>query len=116
MVTFCNVCGNMCEMDLTTNDGTTCCRNCGTKMPFDPKELCVSKVSMRGTTNHFENIINEYTIFDPALPHRFDLLCPNVDCPTNKDKKPADIVYINYDKVNMKYIYICTNCNTKWSS
>ena len=30
--------------------------------------------------------------------------------------KKAEIIYIRYDDVNMKYIYLCTHCDTKWNT
>jgi len=95
----------------------TCMKCKTTERITDPKDLCVSRVDMKHTTSQFQNIVNEYTIHDPTLPHLNDRLCPNTECPTNKDKTDdRDCVYICYDKPNMKYVYICTTCNTKWTS
>ena len=44
------------------------------------------------------------------------VLCPNVDCATNKDGKPREIIYIRYDTSNMKYIYMCSECDTVWQT
>ena len=30
--------------------------------------------------------------------------------------KKSDIIYIKYDKDNMKYIYSCNYCGQKWSN
>jgi len=27
-----------------------------------------------------------------------------------------DVIFIKYDNVNMKYLYLCTNCNTSWKN
>ena len=37
-------------------------------------------------------------------------------CPTNKDGKPREIIYIRYDDSNMKYIYLCSDCDTVWQT
>ena len=54
-----------------------------------------------------EDIINKYTHHDPTLPKTNGLKCPNSKCPS---KKP-EIIYINYDDINMKYIYMCLDCH-----
>ena len=58
--------------------------------------------------------INKYTKDDPTLPRINTILCPNPDCPTNKDGKEREIIYIRYDDVNMKYVYLCYDCETVW--
>jgi aspartate carbamoyltransferase regulatory subunit len=64
----------------------------------------------------FNHIINKYTKLDPTLPRVNNILCPNPECPTNKDGAEREIIYIRYDDVNMKYVYLCTNdsCNAVW--
>ena len=40
---------------------------------------------------------------------------PNKDCICNTDKKvDNDIIYLRYDNSNMKYIYLCCHCKSKW--
>lgn len=37
----------------------------------------------------------------------------------NESKLPvinSDIIYLKYDPENMKYVYICNDCNTSWKS
>ena len=29
---------------------------------------------------------------------------------------PSDVVYIRYDDVKLKFIYICTHCDTRWKN
>ena len=55
------------------------------------------------------HIVNEYTAFDSTLPKALGIKCPNDTCPPRKSKKP-EIRYIKYDDTNMKYIYICIDC------
>jgi aspartate carbamoyltransferase regulatory subunit len=43
-------------------------------------------------------------------------LCPNKDCPTNTDGVEREIIYIRYDDSNMKYIYLCSTCDTVWQT
>ena len=63
-------------------------------------------------------MINKYTKLDQTLPRVYNIPCPNKQCKTNeKDyKNPAEIIYMRYDDANMKYTYICTTCDTKWTN
>ena len=41
-----------------------------------------------------------------TLPRADGIKCPNKQCPAAK----PEIVYIQYDKEDMKYIYVCLDC------
>jgi len=60
--------------------------------------------------------MNEFTKNDPTLPHVHNITCPNNDCESNTTDKESDIIYLKYDAVNMKFLYICNLCETKWRS
>lgn len=107
----------------------------------DSKELCVSKTHIKKATQSHQNIINDYTKLDPTLPRLTNMKCPNPEC-NNKSNdagggeakdagggeakdagggeskegktKSNEIIYIRYDNDNMKYIYLCTNCDYTW--
>jgi DNA-directed RNA polymerase subunit M/transcription elongation factor TFIIS len=64
----------------------------------------------------YKLLINEFTVDDPSNPHTNMIKCPNADCPSVKGAKESDVVYLKYDQVNLKYVYICTNCKTSWRS
>ena len=36
--------------------------------------------------------------------------------PMIKNIKEKDIVYLRYDDTNMKYIYLCVNCDNSWTT
>ena len=61
-------------------------------------------------------MINEFTKMDPTLPRITNIKCPSVNCPSNKDEgaPPAEIIYLRYDDVNMKFVYLCSVCDTIW--
>jgi hypothetical protein len=54
------------------------------------------------------------------------MLCPNVECNTNASagsgstgadaSKKTEIIYLRYDSDNLKYLYICSECNTTWKT
>jgi DNA-directed RNA polymerase subunit M/transcription elongation factor TFIIS len=126
------------------NDNTTLayyCRNCGNSDTMLMTENnCVSNTQIKRTEQNYNHIINEYTKHDPTLPRISTINCPNPACESNTveelaseagsgaseaaeegtsssemAKKP-EIIYIRYDDVNMKYIYLCTYCDTKWKT
>ena len=68
-------------------------------------------------------MINEYTKNDVTLPRTKTIKCPNQDCKSNKKKEneneneaQQEVIYLRYDDINMKYIYMCVNCNTTWKT
>jgi DNA-directed RNA polymerase subunit M/transcription elongation factor TFIIS len=93
------------------------CRNCGnTDSAISVNDVTVSKIQFKKSKKEFSHIINKYTKLDPTLPRISNILCPNGDCLTNKDDKPREIIYIRYDDVNMKYVYLCSTCDTVWKT
>ena len=34
----------------------------------------------------------------------------------DKGEVESDVIYLKYDAINMKYLYICNVCDTKWRS
>lgn len=124
---FCKKCGNMYYTKLLSEEDDKLiyyCRKCGDKddnFGEDSKSLCVSKTHISGG-KAFSNIINEYTKLDPTLPRIKNIKCPNASCESNKESKEGDesknskheIIYLRYDDVGMKYIYLCTSCDHSW--
>jgi DNA-directed RNA polymerase subunit M/transcription elongation factor TFIIS len=91
------------------------CRKCGNEdTSLASLNICVSKTQIKKSEQSFNHIINKYTKHDPTLPRINNVLCPNPDCITNKDGKEREIIYIRYDDVNMKYVYLCYDCETIW--
>jgi hypothetical protein len=91
------------------------CRKCGNEdTTITSSNICVSKTQIKKTEQSFNHIINKYTKFDPTLPRINNILCPNADCPTNTKNKEREIIYIRYDEVNMKYVYLCSDCDSIW--
>ena len=115
---FCSNCSNMYYTRINADDPNKLvfyCRKCGNEDSLLAAEnICVSKTQIKKSEQSFNHIINKYTKFDPTLPRISNILCPNSDCPTNKDGKDREIIYIRYDDVNMKYVYLCSDCDTVW--
>jgi len=93
------------------------CRNCGNKdSDLSIENVTVSKIQLKKSQQEFSHIINKYTKLDPTLPRVTKILCPNADCDTNKEDTPREIIYIRYDNQNMKYVYLCSTCDTVWKA
>jgi len=106
------------------------CRNCGhSDTMLMTENNCVSNTQIKRTEQNYSHIINEYTKHDPTLPRINTINCPNPACESNMveeegaandvqelSSKKAEIIYIRYDDVNLKYMYICTHCDTKWKT
>lgn len=117
---FCNICSNMYYIRINADNSNKLvyyCRKCGNEDSLLAVEnVCVSKTQIKKTEQTFNNIINKYTRLDPTLPRVNNILCPNKDCATNKEGKEREIIFIRYDDINMKYVYLCcdSDCNTVW--
>ena len=117
---FCTNCSNMYYIRINSDDPNKLvyyCRNCGNEDKLLAIEnVCVSKTQIKKSEQSFTHIINKYTKLDPTLPRINTILCPNPDCSTNKGNKEREIIYIRYDDTNMKYIYLCSDCDTIWKT
>jgi DNA-directed RNA polymerase subunit M/transcription elongation factor TFIIS len=118
---FCSVCQNMYYISIqpsNVNKLIYYCRNCGNQdSTISIKDITVSKVQLKKSEQEFSHIINEFTKEDPTLPRVSNILCPNADCLTNKtENENREIIYIRYDDINMKYVYLCSTCDTVWKT
>lgn len=117
---FCSQCSNMYYISIDSENANKLiyyCRNCGNKdSTISVKDITVSNVQLKKSEQEFSHIINKYTKLDPTLPRVSNILCPNADCLTNKEDVPREIIYIRYDDKNMKYVYLCSTCDTVWKT
>ena len=119
---FCSTCNNMYYISVSDTEVDKLeyyCRNCGNKDDANdiPGTMSVSNVQLVNDVTNMSHIINKYTKLDPTIPRISNIQCPNVECPTNKDDKhKAEILYIRYDEDNLKYIYMCSTCDTTWKT
>jgi DNA-directed RNA polymerase subunit M/transcription elongation factor TFIIS len=117
---FCSKCSNMYYIRINKDNPNSLvyyCRQCGNEdnvIAID--NVCVSRVQLKKSEQSFNHIINKYTKLDPTLPRISNILCPNSDCSTNTNDTPREIIYIRYDDVNMKYVNLCSTCNTVWNT
>ena len=117
---FCSICQNMYYISIDPNDSNKLiyyCRNCGNKDSLlSVENVTVSKVQLKKSEQEFSHIINKYTKLDPTLPRVNKILCPNPECETNTKDEHREIIYIRYDDQNMKYVYLCSTCDTVWKT
>ena len=117
---FCTNCDNMYYIRINADNANQLiyyCRKCGHEDNLiASKDVCVSKTQIKKTEQTFSHIINKYTKLDPTLPRINTILCPNANCPTNKDGVPREIIYIRYDDANMKFVYLCSECDSVWQT
>jgi DNA-directed RNA polymerase subunit M/transcription elongation factor TFIIS len=116
---FCFRCSNMYYISINPDDPNKLiyyCRNCGNQDFVSVDDATISKIQLKKSQQEFSHIINKYTKLDPTLPRVSNILCPNGDCLTNKEDKPCEIIYIRYDDTNMKYVYLCSTCDTVWKT
>jgi hypothetical protein len=100
------------------NELTHYCRNCGFIDHSNIQEnSCIFRNDIKKGEQKYNHIINEYTKQDPTLPRIHNINCPNAVCKTNTEEntKP-EILYIRYDENNLKYIYMCSTCDTTWKT
>ena len=122
---FCTECQNMYYIRIDADNSNKLvyyCRNCGNEdSSLTVENVSVSKTQLTRSEQKFSHIINKYTKLDPTLPRINKIKCPNSDCEceTNKSEAGAaerEIIYIRYDDVNMKYVYLCSTCDTVWKT
>ena len=119
---FCVKCDNMYYIGVNsedTNKLTYYCRVCGYVDDMITEEgVCVLNTQFKKSEQKFNHIINKYTKLDPTLPRIFNVKCPSATCNTNHvdAKEPAEVIYMRYDDANLKYIYICVECDTTWNT
>ena len=133
---FCTECQNMYYTRLggeNQNSLIYYCRKCGHQddlLATNVDNMCISKTHIKTSKTSFQHMVNEFTPLDPTLPHVKNIPCPNSACSShqtvedgddssNADEKASlknDVIYLRYDDQNLKYVYICTNCQTVWKS
>ena len=121
---FCTECQNMYYISIdeaNINNLTYYCRFCGNKDDQVAKEgVVVLKTQYKQSEQKFNHMVNKYTKYDPTLPRKTSMKCPNERCNDQSAAASAsagsDIIYLRYDDENMKYLYICSNCNFTWKT
>ena len=91
------------------------CKNCGdTNTTPSDDDMCVLYTQISHSNPTFAHVINKYTKYDPTLP-RTIMECPKSDGDA-AHKDPYDVIYIRYDDINMRFVYLCTVCDTTFTT
>ena len=96
-----------CRQCRTTDDGAE-----GEWTVVVDSDVCREK-------KRFEHMVNPYTKFDPTLPALKNVPCPNAACASNTDegvRASNEVIYVRYDDDNLKYLYLCSTCDTQWKT
>ena len=120
---FCNNCDNMFYISLQDDECNKIiyyCKNCGNSdNNLLETNKCILKEHISKNESKFEYCVNDYTKLDITLPRINYIKCPNEKCKSNEatfDSNLREILYIRYDDVNMKYLYLCSHCDFKWNT
>jgi DNA-directed RNA polymerase subunit M/transcription elongation factor TFIIS len=127
---FCDNCENMYYIRINADEPNKLvyyCRNCGNEdTTLEVDNVCVSKTVLKNKDVAAYSTVNKYTKLDPTLPRVTNVLCPNEGCSkrsekginkqSEKQEKDKEIICIRSDDINMKYMYLCAECDTTWST
>lgn len=115
---FCDKCQNMYYISIDSNNAEELiyyCRFCGNKdTQFSESGITVLKTNFKKNEQKFNHMVNKYTKYDPTLPRKTNMKCPNEECA--EAHKDSNIIYLRYDDENLKYLYICEKCETTWKT
>jgi len=116
---FCENCDNMYYIkidDENDNNIIYYCKNCGNinNEMLDTTKCILKQEITQNTT--VSSSINQYTKYDYTLPRINNIKCPNNNCSSNinPNDSPNEIIYIRSDHTNLKFIYLCCNCDNQW--
>ncbi len=113
---FCPACGNMYKMKLMGNKLFWNCLSCNELVAQEGGCLLVETLVQERSSEGYRILLNEFTRQDATLPHVKNIKCPRESCASNEAGTEKDVIYIKYDPVNMKYLYICNVCGEAWRS
>lgn len=115
---FCPICRYYLYLDTSDNTLKRVCRSCGYQEE-DKQGGIIFETNLREQTSEgYKILMNEFTKHDPTLPRVSNIKCPNIACKTNTSIETVqrDVIYLKYDSINLKYLYICGVCDTQWRS
>lgn len=116
LVHFCRICGNYEAIDSTKN-------SVNSDAAPHSRKTCVMTTFVNSEHNNdnalsYDAVVTPFTKYDPTLPRVNYILCPNDQCISNQVAESAfknrEVIYMRYDHTSMKYLYLCTHCNSKW--
>ena len=114
---FCPQCRNMYYTKLDDDELKYYCRNCGhTDDKMDASRICEVFHTQLKRSETYTHVVNEFTVHDPTLPRVLNMKCPSCVVPDGDMTTAKEVICVRYDDKFMKYVYICTHCNTSWKT
>lgn len=116
---FCTNDGNLLYECVSDNKLKYVCYLCGEEYDIEKlsnkNKKCVYKQNYNVNQYSYKTYINDNIYDDPTIPTTTNVKCINVKCESNNGK-PSRIKYIKYNKEEMKFIYCCCLCKSKWTN
>ena len=116
---FCDKCNNMLYIKIMDDEQklTYYCKNCGWTKDHNSEDIdnCIYTKNYTNEKISYKWMIHKDLCHDPTLPKVNNIPCPNDACPTNSaTPEPKQVVYLKYDRENLKYLYMCCVCFHSW--
>ncbi len=122
---FCQNCNFMLYIKLTENNKLAYkCKQCGFEKEHLPDDIdnCIYSKDYKINELSYTWMVNPDLCYDPTLPRVGNIPCPNDKqdkdgvflCPTKNKTKPNEVIYVQFDKKNLKYFYMCCHCKSTW--
>jgi len=118
---FCPTCRYYLYMKTTKEDAgklLMTCHNCGYSEINGEGGLIMLTDLQEKTAEGYKIMLNEFTRSDVTLPHTDTIKCPNPTCGSNSGSDKKDVIFMKYDQVNLKFLYLCNvkGCGHQWRS
>uniref|UniRef100_A0A6C0D9Q5 DNA-directed RNA polymerase M/15kDa subunit domain-containing protein n=1 Tax=viral metagenome TaxID=1070528 RepID=A0A6C0D9Q5_9ZZZZ len=111
----CPLCRNYLIAQISDEKLNRVCKTCGYSVE-DKGGLIMETYVKQKSSDSYKILLNEFTRQDPTLPYLKDLKCPNGQCSSNKETAEKKVYLIKYDVENLKFVYICNNCEQTWTT
>jgi len=101
------------------------CKHCGLETEHKSNDIdnCIYSKDYKINEISYSWMVNPDLCHDPTLPRVANIPCLNDKineetgkhlCPTKTKEKPNEVIYVLFDKKNLKYFYMCCHCHTTW--
>ena len=124
---FCEKCNFMLYIKISDENVLSFeCKQCGHQTEFDSSKTnhCIYSKDYTTDKISYSWMVNKDLCSDPTLPRVNNIPCPNHDiddkgqpvCPTKSKMNPKsnEVIYVLFDKKELKYFYMCCHCYTAW--
>lgn len=117
---FCAFCNNMMYIgvDAETRDMVFSCKTCPNREVHKASEgsLCIIPENKINDSTKYTQYMNRYIKHDSTLPRVNTVECPHSKTTCSKGDLKNEVIYLQYDMQDMKYLYHCCHCGTWWTN